>query len=91
MLLLEQLLDAADDAAVIDAVADLAAFGCVLAAQADFEIELYRLRDLFLPLVNADQRFDFQFADEDDVHVNSGEERDARREAASKIFVFRRF
>ena len=86
MLLLEQLLDAADDLAVVDGVADLAAFRRVLAGQADLEIELYRLRHFLFPLVDADQRFDLEFADEDDVHLSTGEARRVRREAESKTF-----
>ena len=59
MLLIEDLLNAADDAAVIDGVADLAAFRRMFATQSDFKIELDGLRDGFFPLVNADQRFNF--------------------------------
>ena len=58
VLLLEQLPDAVDDAAVIDGVGDVVAFRRMPAGQTDFEIELYRLRHLLFPLVDADQGFD---------------------------------
>ncbi len=71
VLRLEQLLDAPDYLAVIDGVADLAALSCVCAGQADFEIELYRLRRLLFPLVDADPGVYPEFVDENNVHVNS--------------------
>src|SRR6185369_15006031 len=88
MLLLEELLDAPDDTAVVDSVADLAALRRVLAAQADFEVELDSLRDGFFPVVNTDQRFDLKFADEYDVHVNTGEAVGEKRRTKISIAAF---
>jgi hypothetical protein len=49
VLLAEQLLDTADDLAVVDGVAYPAAFRRVLAGQPDFQVELYGLRHFALP------------------------------------------
>jgi hypothetical protein len=60
----------------------------VLAAQADFEIELDGLRDGLFPVVNADQRFDLEFADEYNVHVDTGDAVGERRRAKISIAAF---
>src|SRR5215218_9307947 len=85
MLLLEELLDAPNDAAVVDGGADLAALGRVLAAQADFQIELNGLGYCFLPIVYADQRFYFEFGYEDDVHIDTGKEYAFRKSRSEKL------
>ena len=61
MLFLKELFDARDDPAVIDGVVDFSASRRMRARQADFDVELDRLRHFLFPIVNADPRFDLQF------------------------------
>lgn len=69
MLARKKLSDRCNDFRIIDGVLDAVAVGGMLAAQADFEIQLYGLRDLLLAVVDADEGVDAQFADEYGVHV----------------------
>ncbi len=68
VLLPERFLDAIDDRTVVDRVVDVVGTRGAAARIADLEIDLDRLRDAALPLVDADQGFHPEVLDEDDVH-----------------------
>src|SRR5712692_4824282 len=64
---------------VIDGVGELVAREHVLARQADLEVDGYRLQNMALAPVDADERFDAQVLDDDRIHdrTDSIESRDA--------------
>lgn len=61
-------LDAAHDVGVVERILDVV--GCAGAAvgQGDVEVDLQGLRHLLFPFVDADEGFDLEFAQKDDVH-----------------------
>ena len=67
-LLPERRLDALDDFRVVDRVADAVAARATAVGDPDLQIELHRLRDLALPVVDADQHLDAQVSDEYRIH-----------------------
>lgn len=62
-------LDVRRDVRIVQRVVDVVAVARAAVGQRDVEIELQRLGYALLPLVDADQRRDLEFAYENDVHA----------------------
>ena len=68
MPLAQHSLDVLRDLCVVQCVVDVVALAGTAAGQGDLQVELQSLRHTLFPLVHADERFDFEFAQKDDVH-----------------------
>ncbi len=67
----ERALDVAHDVGVVERVVDVVSFTGAAVWQRDFQVYLQGLRYALFPFVDADEGFDFEFAQKDDVHRSS--------------------
>lgn len=61
-------LDVAHNVRIVERVVDVVSFTGAVVGQGDFQVELQGLRYALFPFVDADEGFDFKFAQKDDVH-----------------------
>ena len=64
----QHVLDVLRDFRIIQRILDVVGLAGAAVGQGDVEVELQGLRGALFPFVDADQGFDFEFAQKDDVH-----------------------